>query len=297
MGLKLCFLKLSVSTIFAGNELTGLQNCKQCLRILIFTVVVSWNYNPHHVRNFVSEKEIRMVTSLGQIVDVFKHTYSNSSVQICDKECYFRFMGDRLLNAVGLSSAEVVDKRLNYIDSPVKHLSSQYYDLNAQVLSGAVAEVNYSTYLKSADKLIIAKNKVKPIIINDEISGLILDTTLSDTVLNFDFSIFSNRAENTSAILVNEVQADNTIFSELEELVIFLIVMGKVDKEISELLQLVGVFLSRAGVSKFITRKIFPKVDADTRNKLISQVFYLGLINKVPQLILNNQRLFNVTFN
>lgn len=274
-----------------------MQICKQCLRILIFTVLTNYTYNPHYVRNFVSEKEIKMVTSLEQIVNVFKYTYSNSSVQICDKECYFRFMGDRLLNAVGLSSAEVVDKRLNYIDSPVKHLSSQYYDLNAQVLSGTVAEVNYSTYLKSADKLIIARNNVKPIIINDEISGLVLDTTLSDTVLNFDFSIFSNHAENTSAILVNEVQADSAIFSELEELVIFLIVMGKVDKEISELLQLVGVFLSRAGVSKFITRKIFPKVDADTRNKLISQVFYLGLINKVPQLILNNQRLFNVTFN
>lgn len=76
-----------------------------------------------------------------------------------------------------------------------------------------------------------------------------------------------------------------------------MIVIGKVDKEISEILQLVGVFLSRAGISKFITRKLFPKVDADSRNKLISQVFYLGLINRVPKLILNNQQLFKVTFN
>jgi len=134
-------------------------------------------------------------------------------------------------------------------------------------------------------------------VINNEISGLLLDTTLSDTVLNFDFSVFSNKLENASAVLVDETKSSELIFSELEELVLFLIVIGKVDKEISEILQLVGVFLSRAGISKFITRKLFPKVDADSRNKLISQVFYLGLINRVPKLILNNQQLFKVTFN
>jgi hypothetical protein len=238
-----------------------------------------------------------MVTSLDQVVDVFKHTYRDSSVQICDTNCYFRFMGDKLLNAVDLNSTEVINKRLNNINSPVKHLSAEYYSLNAKVLSGEVSEVNYSTYIKSADKLIIAKNRVKPILINDKVSGLILDTTLSDTVFNFDFSIFSNKLKNISAVLVDEVKSDDIMFSELEELVIFLIVIGKVDKEISEILQLVGVFLSRAGISKFITRKLFPKLDADSRNRLISQVFYLGLINKVPKLILNNQQLFKMTFN
>jgi hypothetical protein len=238
-----------------------------------------------------------MVTSLDQIVDVFKHAYSDSSIQICDTKCYFRFMGNKLLNAVDLNSTEVIDKRLNNINSPVKHLSAEYFSLNAKVLSGEVPEANYSTYIKSGDKLIIAKNKVKPIVINNEISGLILDTTLSETVLNFDFSVFSNKLENTSAVLVDETKSSELIFSELEELVLFLIVIGKVDKEISEILQLVGVFLSRAGISKFITRKLFPKVDADSRNKLISQVFYLGLINRVPKLILNNQQLFRVTFN
>lgn len=126
---------------------------------------------------------------------------------------------------------------------------------------------------------------------------MFIDTKFNDCILSFDFSIFSNQINDKPAILIEDPVIKNSIFSELEELIIFLIVTGKTDKEIADVLQLVGVFLSRAGVSKFITRNIFTKVNVDSRKQLISQVFYLGLMKKIPHLILNNQKLFNVTFN
>jgi len=251
-------------------------------------------YNSYIKTNAGEEK---MITSLEQIVDVFSYTYNDSAVQICDDQLYFRFIGNRVLETMELTTDDVLDKKLVDINCSIQHLANEYYQLNAEVLNGNLPEAIYTTYFKHNQNLVIAKNKVTPIVLNNKISGLFLETNLIDSILNFDFSILSNQLKNTSAVIINDNHSNNSIFTESEELITFLIVIGKVDKEIAEILQSVGIFLSRAGISKLITRKLFPKLGVETRNQFITQIFYHGLIKKLPSLLTGNKILFNQIFN
>lgn len=240
-----------------------------------------------------------MINSLEQIVDTYNHTYSDSSIQICDDNFYFQFSGKKALVYMETTRDEANNKRLSEINSPIQHLATEYRKINEPVLTGKVKKSSYTTYVKTKNSLVIAKSDVKPIIINDKIAGLFIDNSITNNVLNFDFSIFGNSFNENSATITKMDKSNKEyqqLFTEIEELIVFLIVIGKVDKEIADLLQTAGVFLSRAGVSKLIARKIFPKLNTDTRNQFISQVFYRGLIKGLPSILLNNQELFNLTF-
>lgn len=240
-----------------------------------------------------------MINSLEQIVDTYNYTYSDSFIQICDNNFYFQFSGKKALAYMETTRNEANNRRLYEISSPIQHLATEYRKINEPVLTGKAKESTYTTYVKTKQSLVIAQSHVKPIIINDKIIGLFIDNSITNNILNFDFSLLGhNFAENSATITkVDKSNMDNQkVFTEIEELIVFLIVIGKVDKEIADLLQAAGVFLSRAGVSKLIARKIFPKLNTDSRNQFISQVFYKGLIKGLPAILLNNQDLFNQTF-
>jgi len=238
-----------------------------------------------------------MATTLEEIVKIFNQVYADSSVQICDTSLYFRFVGNKILHAFNIDKKEILNKKLIDVNSPVKHLTSQYKELNQPVLQGKISEATYITYVRTGSTLLIAKNIVKPIIIEGKIVGLLIDTSIVNNVLNFNFDILENElSKKTATIITNHPDNKEISFSETEELITFLIVIGKVDKEISEILQSAGIFLSRAGISKVIARKLFPKLGVKTRNQFITQVFYHGLIHKLPDLLLNNKQLFNLSF-
>ncbi len=238
-----------------------------------------------------------MISSLEQIVDTYNYTYSDSFIQICDNDFYFQFSGKKALAYMETTRNEADNRRLAEISSPIQHLATEYRKINEPVLTGKAKESIYTTYVKTKQSLVIAKSHVKPIVINDKIAGLFIDNAITNDILNFDFSLLGNNfAENSATITKMDNSNKEQLFTEIEELIVFLIVIGKVDKEIADLLQTTGVFLSRAGVSKLIARKIFPKLNTDTRNQFISQVFYRGLIKGLPAILLNNQDLFNLTF-
>lgn len=240
-----------------------------------------------------------MISSLEQIVDTYNYTYSDSFIQICDNDFYFQFSGKKALAYMETTRNEADNRRLSEISSPIQHLATEYRKINEPVLTGKAKESIYTTYVKTKQSLVIAQSHVKPIVIKDKIAGLFINNSITNNILNFDFSLLGNNfAENSATItkMDKSNKEHQELFTEIEELIVFLIVIGKVDKEIADLLQTAGVFLSRAGVSKLIARKIFPKLNTDTRNQFISQVFYRGLIKGLPAILLNNQDLFNLTF-
>lgn len=238
-----------------------------------------------------------MVTSLEDLVKIFNHIYVDSTVQICDTELRFKFIGNKMLSAFDLSRDDVINKKLIDIKSPVKHLASRYNELNIPVLEGKSLSATYTTYVKTSNTFLLAKNLVKPIIVNDKIVGILIDTSIIHNILTFNLKAIKDKLNKETATIVTSSLENKLItFSDVEELIIFLILIGKLDKEISEILQRVGVYLSRSGVSKLITRKLFPKLSVSTRNQLIAQVFYQGLISKLPKLLLENKSLFNLAF-
>ena len=234
--------------------------------------------------------------SIVQVVDIFNALHIDSAMQICDDQLNFRFVGNKLLETVDCTTNSVLDKKLVDIKTPVQHLAKEYYRINAPILTEKVSEANYTTYYTQGCKLIIAKTQVKPIKTDAKVSGLFFNTTVNNNPLNFNFSILSDTLKNKNAVLVNDKKEAPTLFNEIEELIIFLMVIGKVDKEISQILESIGVYLSRAGVAKLVSRKLFPKLDVDTRNQLISRVFYCGLINRIPPIIAQNADLLNLSF-
>lgn len=238
-----------------------------------------------------------MITSLEQITEAFSNTYNDSTVQICDNQLYFRFVGNRILEIMELMANDVLGKKLVDIDCPIQHLANKLYKLNIEVLNGKLSKAVYTICFKQKQNLIIAKNEAMPIMLNDKISGLLIKTNFIDSIFNFDLSIIANKFKNTSAVIVNDNHSSNFIFTSTEELITFLIVIGKIDKEIVDILESIGIVFSRAGISKLITRKLFPKFGVKTRNQFITQIFYHGLMNKLPCLLIENNSLFNSVFN
>lgn len=239
-----------------------------------------------------------MITSLEELVNVFNHFYIDSTVQICDTELRFKFVGNKILRVFGLVNCDVIGKKLIEVQSPVRHLAGIYNEFSIPVLAGDVLEARYTTYIRTSSTLLLAKNLVKPIIIDGKILGIIIDTTITSDMLSFNFKFIQDKLnKETATVISGNLENKMNEFSDVEELIVFLILIGKLDKEISIILQCVGVYLSRAGVSKLITRKLFPKLGVCTKNQFIAQVFYQGLIHELPKLFLENKMLFRLVFN
>lgn len=237
-----------------------------------------------------------MSLSLEQIISNFDLLFNDSYHQICDSELRFRYVGNKFANLLELDKNNIIGYNLSNIKCPIQHLAKSYYELNYPVLVNN-SIVKYATVVYRNHNFLFFKNKVSPIIINGENKGIIIQTNCDvNNFMDLGINTFSLAAKNNITIhSYNTIEPLTTMnLSDVEEIVIFLIIIGKQDKEISRILYEVNIYISSQAISKIITRKIYSKLHVSSRSELINKVFQIGLASKIPKLFVLNPKLFEI---
>jgi hypothetical protein len=234
-----------------------------------------------------------MEPDIENIINSLSTIYKNSMVQVCDIDYKFRFIGADFPKILGITDNEILGKNLSEIDCPIQHMSREYYTLNQPVMALEAPDAHYVTYFNRGNEILIVENKVRPIKLGNRSLGIFIESNPVNELSMTNFKIISSLSNHTGKIHDLSNTAQIRITNEIQELIIFLIVIGKSDKEIAEVLKLTGINLSCYGVSKFISRKIFPKFNVTLRNQLITKIYSLGLNNKLPDLLINDYKLLH----
>ena len=231
--------------------------------------------------------------NLDQIVACIKMTDSGSLNQICDAQFKFRFMGEGLSNKFEYTAKEVIGKNLSEIESPVQHLSMKYRNIHQNIITNGVNEVSYLTVIPELDYTII-HNSVTPLIENNTLIGIYIKAHQVNSLSSFiSIKKVLNNSTGSSAKIIKIVnQRYHSQLTEREELILYLIILGKFDKEIADILsKIYRVNLSRDAIAKCVSRRLYQEFDVVNRSELIIAAYEQGIAETIPKLILQNHNI------
>ncbi len=239
--------------------------------------------------------EQNMLT-LTQIVNTASLLEKDSYSTICCPEFKLKFVGERLCNDLGSKEHQLLEKRLIEIDSPISHLNNTYRQISEKVFSDPNNKSReFLTLLPSTQNITVYYSKVSPILQHKKKIGLYVKTNKVNAIEILPLLKKLNTLTNNKArlILINE-SSDNFQLTEREEFILFMIALGKYDKEIAYFLHLITeVELTRDAITKIVVRNLYQKFDAVTRSELITKAHSGGLLNNLPKL-LTHENIFKI---
>ncbi len=226
--------------------------------------------------------------NLEQVIEFIQFSKSDSLHQLCDANLQFRFVGERMANKFGYTAAEILYKNLSQLDTPVNHLCSQYRDMHLPLLEKTQTSLNYLTIIPEHNYSVI-QNHVLPLIFNNVFAGLYIKSkeinSLGSYMLIKEF--IGNHSDRKARIIDLNKTPDHKNLSEKEELILYLIIFGKFDKEIAEILsKIYGCEISRDAITKCVTRRLYPEFEVISRSELIMASYAKGIWNHIPKLLI-----------
>ena len=233
---------------------------------------------------------------LDQVADIATLLEKDSYSSIVCPELKFKFMGEKLSNEFGLKNHSVIDKNLIDIETPLKHLSKHYRQISESIMSDPKNITReYITIIPIQKEMSVFHTKVNPILIENKKIGLYAKTQKVNATRIFQLLKKLNSITNDKAkiIPINDI-SKNIKLTDREEFILFMIALGKYDKEIAYLLQLVsGVGLTRDAITKIVVRNLYQKFDVVTRSELIMKAHNEGFLDSLPNL-LNTENLLKI---
>lgn len=226
--------------------------------------------------------------NLEQVIEFIQFSESNSLHQICDANLQFRFVGERLANKFGYTAAEILNKNLSQLDTPVNHLCPQYRDIHIPLLEKSQTTLNYLTIVPQLNYTII-QNQVTPLVCNNIIAGLYIKSKEINSLSSYlAIKEFLGNQSGDQARIINLTKTPHhKNLSEKEELILYLIIFGKFDKEIAEIVsKIYGCEISRDAISKCVTRRLYVEFEVINRSELIMAAYANGMWNHMPKLLI-----------
>lgn len=226
-----------------------------------------------------------------QIIEIIKFVQSTEkdvSYQICDNRFCFGFVGEKLANQFGYTTEEILGKHLCELDTPVKHLSPEYLKIHTSLPLQPQASINYLTIIPELNHMII-QNQVTPIINNNSFAGLYIKSSEINSLQSFLplKEVLGNCVNKAARIIRLTKHPSHKNLTEKEELVLYLIVLGKFDKEIAEILsKIYQSGISRDAITKCVTRRLYAEFDVVNRSELIIEAYKAEIWNHIPKLLI-----------
>ncbi len=226
--------------------------------------------------------------NLNQIVNSVSLLEKDSYSIICCPEFKFKFIGEGFCNGLGVDKTDFLEKSLGQIDSPLSHLNSHYRHISEKVITDSNNKAKeYMTIIPSAQDMAVFHSKVSPIILEQEKIGLYVKTNKVNAIGILPLLKRLNTLTNNQAkLMIINKELDSVQLTEREEFILFMIALGKYDKEIAYFLQLIsGVELTRDAITKIVVRNLYQKFDAVTRSELIIRAHSEGFLECFPKLL------------
>lgn len=241
---------------------------------------------------------------LDMLITSYKIVHNDSFDIICDTNRRIKFIGTKLLDLFKLNQQSVVGYKLDEIVSPVQKIAEKYQALNDEIFEGKALSREYLSVINFDNGITIIHNVAKPIFMEKMIIGLHIHTKVVEPFSAVGSSIaFNLMKRNDPSHIVDGVKVVQLIpnkeknyhLSDIQELIIYLVVLGKSDKDIVSLInEINNTDYTQQYVSKILTRNLFSKFEVTNRRELVEVVLKLNVIKRMPSLLLNNYNTLNI---
>lgn len=225
---------------------------------------------------------------LNQVINSANLLEKDSYSTILCPEFKFKFIGEKICNELGIKDYSVIDKTLIEIETPLSHLNKHYRHISESVMSDPKNKTReYITIIPMQKEMSVFHSKVNPLIMENKKVGLYVKTNKVNAIGVLPLLRKLNSLTNDKAKMISINNESKTIqLTDREEFILFMIALGKYDKEIAYFLQLVsGVELTRDAITKIVVRNLYQKFDAVTRSELIIKAHSEGFLDSLPKLL------------
>lgn len=212
----------------------------------------------------------------------------NSYAIICNQEFKLQFVGQQLCDSIGLPESKILGKSLAQIETPLSHLSHKYREISEKVLNDSSNQAReYLTLIPSAQDISVFHTQVNPLLLDQHKIGLYLKTSKVNAIGILPLLKRLKELSSGKAKMITINQTSESIqLTEREEFILFMIALGKYDKEISYFLELTGgIKLTRDAITKIVVRNLYQKFGVVTRSELIIQAHTKGFLDNLPSLL------------
>lgn len=226
------------------------------------------------------------------IVDFLQQTEHDSYNVICDHELRIKFMGNNFQDFATLTNNDL-NKLLKETESVLSMVSSQYLEESKKLLAHRTNESNFLTVLNKDNKTQILQTTMRLVSKNSEVVG-VYGKSHHEVSLHkqlFSSDEIQKLLEGTPIVIKPQEQQINKLpdISEKNLIILFLIVMGKIDKQIADFINILyDTQISASGITKIINRSLFSIFNVSSRSALISKAHSMGILNVIPTVLFKN---------
>lgn len=229
---------------------------------------------------------------INNIVDFLQQTEHDSYNVICDHELRLKFMGSNFQEFATLDNNDL-NKRIKETESVLSLVSNQYHEESKKLLAYKIEESNFLTLLNKENKTHMLQTTMRLVSKKNEIIG-VYGKSQHDISLHkqlFSHSEIQNLLNGTPIVIKTKEQQVNKLpdISEKNLIILFLIVMGKIDKQIADFINILyDTQISASGITKIINRSLFSIFNVSSRSALITKAHSMGILNIIPTVLFKN---------
>ncbi len=228
-----------------------------------------------------------------------QQTEANSLNQLCDKDFHFHFIGGGVTKSLGIEHKHAIGKQLRDVSSPLENLTENLAKIHLKLLSSKQNSTEYLVLLPCATETKLIFNHVQKIYTDNEVSGIYIKSQISDYFLLHD--MLKNLPEGLNHRQANIINLQNTCsanqvkLNDREALILFLIIIGKPDKQIADVVsQATSTPISKSGITQLVIRNLYSKFNVYSRTDLIAKAHADGYLRIIPNLLMTNLGLFKL---
>ena len=194
--------------------------------------------------------------------------------------------------------SQIIGKVLSEIPSPIQYLAAKYRAIHIKLLEHNNS-TEYINLIEQGENILVIRNKVHVIVKHNLPIGLFIKAEEIKPFNDFSLgyralrsSIGNLKLEQNIIYPHNHLNNYKIKLSSREELILFLITIGKQEKEIANILSIIyNELITREAISKLISRNLYTKLNVWNRSNLIEKSLELNILKQFPLLLIKKLHL------
>jgi hypothetical protein len=211
-----------------------------------------------------------------------------------------RYISSRAMSFLNLTKSPI-GRRVRDIEVPHAVYVEELKYITATIINTRTSSKYVLAWVKDS-KVFLREHYASPIIndANDEVVGMYVEIRMFEPceTMNAYFSILNNKLHKKLPVpTADTINKTKIKLTSREYEVLFLVVLGKSQKEIADILSKVHEKDVKANsIASIISKQIYPKFEVHNLPNLVEEAIRLNMIDSFPQGLMKSLGLLNVEF-
>ena len=236
---------------------------------------------------------------LSQYIKFFTQTHDNTMAVIFDSELIIKYISSKALSLVELTPTSI-GMKVRDLNIPHAIYSDELLLISKTIIETRTSSKYILAWIKDS-KVFLREHYASPIINdqNNEVVGMFVDISIFEPCETMDgyFNILNKKLNTNFIKPCDNFDKQKIELTPREYEVLFLLVLGKSQKEIANILSTIyKKELKPNSVASMISKQIYPKFEIFNLANLIEKAIHLNMIDSFPQSLMRSIGILNVEF-